>query len=639
MMRFRMACCLMAAMAVMAATLVSTGCGGGSSSTTTTTKTTPTVTAWPTASAITYGQTLASSTLSGGTASVGGTFTWTTSTTAPGAGTSSEGVTFTPSDATDYNTVTGTVSVTVNKATPTVTAWPTASAITYGQTLASSTLSEGTASAAGAFTWTNSTFAPNAGTPSEGVTFTPTDAADYNTATGTVNVTVNQATPTVTAWPTASAITNGQTLASSTLTGGTASVSGTFAWTTPTTEPSTGTDSESVTFTPTDAVDYSTVTGTVSLTVNPGAPTVTAVSPTAASTGVAVTSAVTATFSEAMNASTITGATFTLVAQGGSAVAGAVSYNAASSTATFTPAANLAYNTTYTATITVGATSSTGTTLAANYPWSFTTVAPPVPTVTTTVPASGATNVNVANALTATFSQPMNSSTITTTTFTLATTSGSTPVTGTVTYNSGTSTATFTPSSLASNTSYTATITTGATSSAGAALASPYTWNFTTGAPSNSVTVDFGTTYQTIRGFGGSTAWLGVMPQAVATALFSPTSGLGLSILRVRIDPEGSPTSANPYETGEWDYEAANGAEAVAANPKAIVFASPWTAPASMKTSSTSQPYSSCAEGTGYCGGYLNPTSYADYATLSGGFCHLLQFPKYLASLRYLDAE
>jgi hypothetical protein len=52
-------------------------------------------------------------------------------------------VTFTPTDATDYSTLTGTASVTVNKATPSVTTWPTASSITYGQTLASSTLSGG----------------------------------------------------------------------------------------------------------------------------------------------------------------------------------------------------------------------------------------------------------------------------------------------------------------------------------------------------------------------------------------------------------------------------------------------------------------------------------------------------------------
>jgi len=351
-------------------------------------------------------------------------------------------------------------------------------------------------------------------------------------------------------------------------------------------------------------------------------PTVTAVTPTNGSTGVAITSAVTATFSVVMNSSTITASTFTLVAQGGTTVLGSVSYNSTTSVATFTPAQDLAYNTTYTATVTTGVSSSAGTALAANYVWSFTTEAAPIPTVTSTVPISGATNVNVSNALTAIFSQPMNSSTITASTFTL-TGPGSTAVAGTVTYNTGTSTATFTPNSaLAYSTSYTATITTGATSAAGAALASNYLWTFTTGANPNQVTVDFGTTYQTIRGFGGSTAWLGQMPSAVATALFSPTSGLGLNILRVRIDPEGSPSSANPYETSEWDYEAANGREAVAANPKAIVFASPWTPPISMKTSSTSQPYYSgspaCSPGgnsSGYCGGYLNPTSYAAYAT------------------------
>ncbi len=630
-MRFRMAWCLMCAALVLA------GCGGGNSNTTTT-KTTPSVSAWPTASSITYGQTLASSTLTGGTASVAGAFAFTTPTTAPGAGSPSESVTFTPTDTTDYTTVTGSVTVTVNKATPTVSAWPTASAITYGQTLAASTLSGGTASTAGAFAFTTPATAPGAGTPSESVTFTPTDSADYNSMAGNVTVTVNKATPTVSAWPTASAITSGQTLASSTLTGGTASVPGAFSWTTPTTTPATGTDSESVTFTPTDSTDYNTVVGMVSVTVNTNTPTVTAVTPASASTGAAVTAALTATFSEAMNASTISTATFLLQAQGSSTgVAGAVSYSAGTMTATFTPTANLAYSTMYTATITIGAQNSTGTALAANYVWSFTTEAAPAPTVTATVPASGATGVNVANALTATFSQPMNSSTITSSTFTVATTSGNTPVSGTVTYNSGTSTATFTPSALAASTSYTATITTGATSSAGAALAANYVWTFTTGVPANQVTVDFGTTYQTIQGFGGSTAWLGQMPAAVAKALFSPTSGLGLSILRVRIDPTGTASgggnSGDPFETGEWDYEAANGAEAVANNPNAVVFATPWTPPAMWKLAGTSTTVSGATfnealysggcspsgvdeSGTagGYCGGYLDPNHYADYA-------------------------
>ena len=280
------------------------GCGGGSNSGGGgTTKTTPTVTAWPTASPITYGQTLASSTLSGGTASVSGSFSWTTSATAPGAGTPGESVTFTPADTTDYNTVAGSVGVVVSKATPTVTAWPTASAITYGQTLASSTLSGGTASVPGAFSWTTPATAPATGTASQGVTFTATDASDYNTVAGSASVTVNKATPAVSAWPAASALTYGQTLASSTLTGGTASVGGTFAWTTPTIVPSGGTPSESVTFTPADMTNYNTVTGSVSVTVSPAVPTVTV---TPGSSSITVTSPLSVTIAVSGGAGTAT---------------------------------------------------------------------------------------------------------------------------------------------------------------------------------------------------------------------------------------------------------------------------------------------------------------------------------------------
>ncbi len=375
-------------------------------------------------------------------------------------------------------------------------------------------------------------------------------------------------------------------------------------------------------------------------------PTVTAVTPTTGSTGVAVTTAVSATFNQVMNGSTITGSTFTLVPQSGSGVSGSITYNAASNTATLTPSQNLAYNTTYTATLTTGVQAATGTALASNYTWSFTTTAPPTPTVAVTVPANGATNVNVSSALTATFSLAMDSTTITTSTFTLSTTSGGTSIAGSVSYNASTSIATFTPNSaLAYSTSYTATITTGAKSSNEAPLASNYMWTFTTAANANQVTVDFATTYQSIRGFGGSTAWLGQMPSAVATALFSPTSGLGLNILRVRIDPEGSSTGGgahgDPYETSEWDYEAANGKEAVTNNPQAIVFASPWTPPAASKLSGSSsfqddgetwnQSFNSCAEGTGYCGGYLDPNHYADYAN------YLEDFVKFFNSTNGFD--
>ncbi len=236
----------------------------------------PVITTWPTASAITYGQTLASSTLSGGTASVPGTFAFTDPTIAPNAGTSPQSVTFTPDDTVNYNTVVSTVNVTVNKADPTVTTWPTASSITYGQTLASSILSGGDSSVPGTFAFTDPTISPSVGTAPQSVTFTPTDTANYNTVVSTVDVTVNKADPVVTTWPTASTITYGQTLADSNLTGGDASVPGTFAFTDPTIAPNAGTAPQSVTFTPTDTANYNTVANNVNVTVNPAGGLVTA---------------------------------------------------------------------------------------------------------------------------------------------------------------------------------------------------------------------------------------------------------------------------------------------------------------------------------------------------------------------------
>lgn len=358
-----------------------------------------------------------------------------------------------------------------------------------------------------------------------------------------------------------------------------------------------------------------TKTWTFSTAAAPVPPTVTAVSPANGATNVAVNSPVAATFSEAMNAASITASSFTVVPQGGSAVAGTIAYNGGQMTATFTPSASLAYNKTYTGTITTSAAASNGAALVANYTWTFTTAPQPAPTVTATVPANGAAGIGVSNAVTATFSQAMDSTTITSSTFTLSGSGGA--VSGNVTYTSGTSTATFTPASaLAYSTTYTATITTGARNTGGTALASNYSWSFTTAANPSSVSVDFGTSYQTIRGFGGSTAWLGQLTSQQATALFSPTSGLGLSILRARIDPEGS--AGSNWQTGQWTWELNNALAAQSANQNAIVFASPWTPPPSMKTSSTSQPYYSgtaaCSPGAGYCGGYLDPNHYADYA-------------------------
>jgi hypothetical protein len=126
---------------------------------------------------------------------------------------------------------------------------------------------------------------------------------------------------------------------------------------------------------------------------------------------VAVNTPVSATFSEPMNPLTLANATFTVTGPGATPVAGAVTYSG--STATFTPKTVLANSTLFTATITTGAKDPTGAALAANYVWTFTTASPP--TVVSTVPLNAAVGVAKNTTVSATFSEPMEASTINTT--------------------------------------------------------------------------------------------------------------------------------------------------------------------------------------------------------------------------------
>jgi len=103
------------------------------------------------------------------------------------------------------------------------------------------------------------------------------------------------------------------------------------------------------------------------LAVDTTPPTVVSTSPAADATGVAIGAAVSVTFSEAMDASTITTSSFTL-----DSVSGSVSYNSDTYTATFTPGASLSYSTTYTATLSTAITDAASNPLASAYSWSFT---------------------------------------------------------------------------------------------------------------------------------------------------------------------------------------------------------------------------------------------------------------------------
>jgi hypothetical protein len=228
------------------------------------------------------------------------------------------------------------------------------------------------------------------------------------------------------------------------------------------------------------------------------------------------TKLITATFNEAMDPDTITAAgTFTLSCPG---------YTPATTpVATYVEAGNQAVLTlpltpnlppdgiTCTATITTAARDIDGNAMAGNFVWTFTTgqdtagteIIPgatcsvaggaTIPTVLVSDPTSGNLNATtstsgVANSgkkITATFSLPMNPTTITPSTFTLAPVSSGLPlVPASVTLDATGLVATLTTSAaLLANTEYTAIITTAATSAAGTAIACPYQWNFTTITP------------------------------------------------------------------------------------------------------------------------------------------------------------
>ena len=205
--------------------------------------------------------------------------------------------------------------------------------------------------------------------------------------------------------------------------------------------------------------------------------------PASNAVGVAEGVVLSATFNVPMDATTINTTTFKLTGPGTTPVTGSVNYSG--STATFTPTALLAVSTSYTATITTGAKDPKGVPLAANYVWTFTTAPPPA--VTSTVPASGASNVPLNQKISATFNTTMTASTITAAgTFTVAKTTGGTAVAGAVTYDSASNTAIFTPTAaLTASTQYTTTVTTAAQSTQGNALPANYVWSFTTGVAAN----------------------------------------------------------------------------------------------------------------------------------------------------------
>lgn len=234
-------------------------------------KATPVIT-WTNPAPIIYGTPLSATQLNA-TANVPGTLVYT-----PAAGTilntganQTLTVNFTPADALNYNSVSGTtVSITVNKATPVV-SWSTPLPIKINEPLTATQLNA-TANVPGTFSYSpaaGTSFA-SVGTYTLTVSFTPTDATNYNNVPNTqVQIQVNNKDNPVVTWNNPAAITYGTTLGATQL-NATANVPGTFVYT-----PAAGTllnaganQTLSVNFIPTDAINYNSVSANVTLTVN-----------------------------------------------------------------------------------------------------------------------------------------------------------------------------------------------------------------------------------------------------------------------------------------------------------------------------------------------------------------------------------
>ena len=134
----------------------------------------------------------------------------------------------------------------------------------------------------GILSWSNPDAIPAAGTTQAGWVFKPADGTHYAELTGKAAITVAKATPVIAEKLTATALTYGQKLSDSTLTGGKATyktvdgteVAGTFAWKNSNIKPTvadSGKTEYDVTFTPSDTDNYNAVDMKISLTVNKAA--------------------------------------------------------------------------------------------------------------------------------------------------------------------------------------------------------------------------------------------------------------------------------------------------------------------------------------------------------------------------------
>jgi len=215
------------------------------------------------------------------------------------------------------------------------------------------------------------------------------------------------------------------------------------------------------------------------------APTVSSTDPASDATGVAINKSVSAVFSEPMLSSSLNTTTFKVRGPAG-LVDGSVSL--IDNVAVFNPTANLTSNTTFTATITVGAQDLSENSLAENKVWTFTTGSTSdttAPKIVSTDPSDDATNVSTNKKISVTFDDVMDVATLKAKTIFLSQANG-TVVPASISYAS--KVAVLDPTNaLAPNAVYTMKVTRGVTDSSGNALELSKTWTFTTAGSGDSI--------------------------------------------------------------------------------------------------------------------------------------------------------
>ena len=209
--------------------------------------------------------------------------------------------------------------------------------------------------------------------------------------------------------------------------------------------------------------------------VNSSMPTVLSTFPAAGEVGVVTNSIITATLSEALDAASVSSASFSVAG-----APGTVLLDAAHNTVVLLPSQALTANTLFTATLTTAITDVAGNPLETNVSFSFTTGASAdavAPVVSSNSPAADATAVALGSDIQIVFSKPMAAHSINSATILLN--RGASTVGGTVSYDEASNTATLTPAgNLLLNSLYTATVTTGAIDKAQNSLSAAHVFSF-----------------------------------------------------------------------------------------------------------------------------------------------------------------